>query len=323
MSSCYKIYTGDCNINDKSFVSIVHGGAGPEDPRGSRTKQASASIETILDFLYDKPIKLPFDLAQKMTLAERITLQAMQLLEKDPVFNAGLGSALQKDGVPRVSASFMENTRNKFSGIINAKNILNPSELAYFLQHETFSVIDQVGAEDLAKKLNIPKSNLVTEHRYNKWEQEQKRLDRLKISADLGSGTVGCISVDSKYNLAVSTSTGGVGNETVGRVGDTPTVAGNYCTPNFAISCTGHGEQIVNSAFSARIATRVSDGLNIKTALSKGLEEVSTLGYSISAIALSIDSKSGSVAWAAGGTSEYFVWGVKLPNKNIIFTDFI
>lgn len=323
MSSGYKTYTGDCNINDRNFISIIHGGAGPEDPKGERTKQASASIEKILGSLSDKPIEFQFDLTQKMTSAEKITMRAMQLLEKDPVFNAGLGSALQKDGIPRVSASFMENTRNKFSGIINAKNILNPSELAYFLQHETFSVIDQVGSEDLAKKLNIPKSNLVTEYRYDNWKQKQKRLDKLMMTAPLGAGTVGCVSIDSKYNLAASTSTGGVGNETVGRVGDTPTVAGNYCTSSFAISCTGHGEQIVNSAFAARTATRVSDGLSLEAALSKGLEEVSKLGYSISAVAMSIDRNNKIASWAAVGTSEYFVWGAKLPTKKIMFTDFI
>ena len=97
MSTGYTLYDGNCQLNNRGFVSIVHGGAGPEDPAGARTKKASESISTILDSLSDKPIKFQFDLAQNMTSAEKMTMGAMRVLEEDPMFNAGLGSALQKD----------------------------------------------------------------------------------------------------------------------------------------------------------------------------------------------------------------------------------
>jgi isoaspartyl peptidase/L-asparaginase-like protein (Ntn-hydrolase superfamily) len=43
-----------------------------------------------------------------------------------------------------------------------------------------------------------------------------------------GTGTVGCVVLDSKEKIAVATSTGGKGFEIPGRISDSATVAGNY-----------------------------------------------------------------------------------------------
>lgn len=46
---------------------------------------------------------------------------------------------------------------------------------------------------------------------------------------DNSRGTVGAVAVDQFGNLAAATSTGGLTNQMVGRVGDTPIIgAGNY-----------------------------------------------------------------------------------------------
>jgi beta-aspartyl-peptidase (threonine type) len=60
-------------------------------------------------------------------------------------------------------------------------------------------------------------------------------------------GTVGAVALDARGNLAAATSTGGVTDKRVGRVGDTP-LFGAGCYANnrtVAISCTGAGEKFI------------------------------------------------------------------------------
>jgi L-asparaginase len=124
-------------------------------------------------------------------------------------------------------------------------------------------------------------------------------------------------------NLAACTSTGGVGNETVGRLGDTPTVAGNYCNERAGISCTGIGEYIVNEAFAAKTVVRTMDGLSLKDSMQKGLEEASVKKRTFAAIGLEYNPKEKQIYWVAATNNNYFIWGIKTPQKNIIFSDYL
>ena len=55
-------------------------------------------------------------------------------------------------------------------------------------------------------------------------------------------GTVGCGAVDNLGNLATATSTGGLVNKMVGRIGDTPIIgSGTYANNLCAVSATGKG----------------------------------------------------------------------------------
>jgi beta-aspartyl-peptidase (threonine type) len=59
-------------------------------------------------------------------------------------------------------------------------------------------------------------------------------------------GTVGAVALDAHGHLAAATSTGGMTNKRVGRVGDTPLVgAGCYANGSVAVSCTGSGEMFI------------------------------------------------------------------------------
>ncbi len=319
------VHTGVCDlktISKDSCVTIIHGGAGPADPKDNHAKAAEQSIRSVLESLSINNLELSFEHDQKdqpLTQAEQSALQAVKLLEDDPIFNAGYGAALQIDGAARVSASFMESTRDKFSSVYNVEGIRHPSELAYYLQSQKFCMLDPRGAADLAHFLNIPPENLVTKERHRKWLAAKK----LGSEAELGNGTVGAVSTTRTGQMAAITSTGGVSHETVGRVGDTPTVAGNYCRERVGLSCTGIGEHIVNEAFSAKTATRVLDGMPLVQAVTKGLKEAESNHCRFAVIALEFDKKKQCLTWAAGSTAAYFVWGLKLPDKSVKFTDYL
>lgn len=63
------------------------------------------------------------------------------------------------------------------------------------------------------------------------------------------------MAVDSHGNLASATSTGGLVNKMVGRIGDTPIIgAGTYANNLCAVSATGKGEAIIRATVGRDVA---------------------------------------------------------------------
>ena len=329
-----KIHSGSVSlsrIKDNSFpFFILHGGAGPQDPKGEKAHAAEQALEEIC-----KKVSLSFSKTnstrmqgnrfppwfsqgnekklESLSEASHICLYAANLLEENHNFNAGFGAALQEDGVARVSASFMESKNTLFSAIANAESVLHPTLLAAHLQGEKFRVIDGNGAKQLTRQLKVPMAQLITPDRFERWAELKRQTIFQGLEQSDGKGTIGCVSIDPALNLAATTSTGGVGNETLGRMGDTPTVAGNYCTSKVAISCTGYGEQILNHGFAVRVATRTEDGMTLQQSFHKTLHECAEKNYGLAAIALSISHDE--LHWCAGTTEGFFVWARNESDK--------
>lgn len=165
-----------------------------------------------------------------------MAVEAVRLLEDDPRYNAGTGSKLQSDGAARMSAALMDGPSRRFSGVINVERVQNPILVARRLQEEKFTVLGGQGATAWARERGFAEYDPVIPSR---------QLDK--------SGTVGACALDEQGRLAAATSTGGRGRETVGRVSDSATVAGNYADSNAAVSCTGLGEEIVDEALAVRL----------------------------------------------------------------------
>lgn len=301
---------------------LIHGGCGPEDPKDEAVGEAATALADIVAKVKSTPpSSLHTSLGTLPHDAARVTLSAARLLEDNPQFNAGFGAALQSDGVARVSASFMESVHEKFSAVMNVTKVAHPSELAFYLQQRRFSVLDSIGATDLARELKIELAELTSQKRFEKWVAARRETLFGKRESEGGTGTIGCVSIDGGANLAAVTSTGGVGNETVGRVGDSPTVAGNYCSKVLAVSCTGYGEQILNQAFAARLAVRVQDGMPLKDALHRSLTEADVKQYGLAAIAIAL--VDGEVHWGAGTTETFFVWAGLIGDTTLNFKKYL
>lgn len=215
---------------------IIHGGCGRFEGAHASSESYRAALRPIMERAYRK--------LQKKGAREAV-FYGMRLLEDAEIFNAGYGSKLQRDGAARMSASFMDGTSNRFSGVINVENVRHPVDIARILNRRKHTVIAGTPAEAFARKEDIPHFNPVAPHRLREYE-EQKEGE---------SGTCGIVAVDATGYICVATSTGGIGYEVPGRVGDTPTVAGNYASDLCGISCTGKGEHIINLAVAARVAT--------------------------------------------------------------------
>src|SRR5690606_40603512 len=202
---------------------------------------------------------------------------AVTLLEDDPLFNAGIGSQIQRDGKIRMSASLMDSATQKFSGVINIQNVKNPVLVAKALMEEDDRVLGDTGAKQYAEQHGFEDFSTEISQRRSEYEA--------KVKSE-GKGTVGCVALDRDGKLAVATSTGGKAFEIPERISDSATVAGNYANSFCAVSCTGVGEDIVSNATATKIVTRVTDGMSLQDAFEKTFEELKQIDGFAGAIAL-------------------------------------
>lgn len=81
--------------------------------------------------------------------------------------------------------------------------------------------------------------------------------------------TVGCVVVDSQGRCAAGTSTGGLMNKRMGRIGDSPLIgAGTYAGELCGVSCTGEGEAIIRGTLARDVAAVMEyKGLGLQEAV--------------------------------------------------------
>lgn len=251
---------------------IIHGGFFSESSTNLETKIAKQ--QALLRIVKDSYAYL-----QNHSALETV-VYAVSQLEDDALFNAGIGSQIQSDGKIRMSASLMDGSTQKMSGVINIEEVKNPVQVAQVLLDYDDKVLGGSGATNFARQ-----------HGFEKFSTEipQRRAEYEAKVASKGLGTVGCVALDANGKIAVATSTGGKGFEIPGRISDSATVAGNYANAFCGVSLTGVGEDIVSGAVAAKIVTRVTDGFTLEQAFEKTFNELKPFDGFAGAIA--IDSK--------------------------------
>ena len=266
-------------------------------------------------------------------------LAAVAAMEEDPDFNAGYGSKLQRDGVPRVSAGLADGGSQRVTSVFNVEGCLHPSELADALQTKGDRNLDGQGGARLMLELGIAPTELRTQKTTARWrsllesgeladpeaaigdtgepELDAARAAGVPVPEDLRPderyGTVGAVAVDADGQVWACTSTGGRGHEVVGRLTDSGMPAGNYAVPCCGVSATGFGEQIIDLDVAGRICVRALDGHPLPEALRRTFEEVRAHGGLLGAIAAHTDGTVGyahsteacGVAWADGSGAQH------------------
>ena len=248
---------------------IIHGGFFSESSTNHETKVAKQNALMRI-------VKDSYNYLQSHSAIETV-VYAVSLLEDDALFNAGIGSQIQSDGKIRMSASLMDGTTEKFSGVINIEEVKNPIQVAQLLLNVDDRVLGGSGATNFARN-----------HGFEKFSTEipQRRAEYEDKLASLGTGTVGCVALDADGKLAAATSTGGKGFEIPGRISDSASVAGNYANQYCGVSLTGVGEDIVSGAVAAKIVTRVTDGFSLQQAFEKTFSELKPYDGFAGAIAI-------------------------------------
>lgn len=237
----------------KNFVIAVHGGAG-EDSEFIQSHQSG--YKTGLENAVSAGYKILKQGGSALDAVEN----AVRLLEDNPLFNSGRGSALNIKGEVEMDASIMDGRKNIAGAVSMVRNIKNPVTLARFIMENTSHVfISGQGALEIAKEKQLElevDSYFITDHQVEEYIKSRKKDDYNAILRKRIHGTVGAVAMDIGGNLAAATSTGGTPNSLSGRIGDSCVIgAGNYANnSSCAVSGTGDGELLIINVIAHSIA---------------------------------------------------------------------
>jgi L-asparaginase / beta-aspartyl-peptidase len=215
---------------------------------------------------------------------------AIRVLEDEPVFNAGKGSVLTSEGTVEMDASIMEGAALRAGAVAAVERIRNPITAARLVMERSPHVMMVgEGAEKFAKEHEVEMASaryFITPFRKQQWERAKARAGKRRAeAADIADadhiGTVGAVALDAHGNLAAGTSTGGMLNKKIGRVGDSPIIgAGTYAkNATCAVSATGHGEYFIRAAVAHDVSARMEyEGLSVRDASEETLRRVGEFG---------------------------------------------
>jgi len=262
------------------YSIMVHGGAGALD-NVKDSKTATRYLESIHRIL---------EHGREVMVLGGSALQAVEtcasLLEDDPVFNAGCGSVLNEHGKVEMDAAIMDGRDLAAGAVAAVDNIANPIQLARMVMTESEHVmLIAEGAMRFADHCHIqlvPEDYFYTPDRVAQLKKARLKHkimldhdDTEEDSEDQKYGTIGAIAMDPGGNLAAATSTGGIVNKRMGRVGDSPIIGAGVYADNetCAVSATGYGEEFMRTV----IAKTISDfiymkGMTAEDATQAGIE---------------------------------------------------
>jgi len=232
----------------------VHGGAGALSPADLTPDNERAYRHGL-----EQALRAGFEVLSKGGASLDAVVAAVQVLEDDPLFNAGRGAVLNAGGVAELDASLMDGRDLRAGAVAGLRHVRSPIELARrVMDHSPHVMLAGPGAEEFALEQGmapVANSHFVTERRRRELE---RFLQGVAASGDESlMGTVGAVALDADGNLAAATSTGGTTGKRWGRVGDSPLIgAGTYAANDCcAVSATGHGEYFIRAAVAHEIAS--------------------------------------------------------------------
>jgi beta-aspartyl-peptidase (threonine type) len=228
----------------------LHGGA------GGRVEQLAAAARA----QYEQGLLAAYRGGWQVLAAGGDALDAVcasvEVLENDPLFNAGRGAALTASGHAELDASVMAGS-GLAGAVAASKYARNPVRLARAVMEHTDHVLIVDPGVEFLERYGLE----VVERDYFITEPRRQQLDRVMEGRSVAArhGTVGAVARDAGGRVAAATSTGGMTGQADGRVGDTPIVgAGVYARDNIvAISCTGDGEAFIRGVVAYDVAARI------------------------------------------------------------------
>lgn len=253
-------------------ILAIHGGAGTI----TRTAMSADKEAAYQQALHDILAAGQRILVDGGSAVDAVT-EAVRLLEECPLFNAGKGAVLTSAGTYELDASIMDGATLAAGAVTCVKRLRNPILAARAVMERSEHVLfTSEGAEAFAQAQGlefVEPDYYYTEARYAQWQRARQQDGMALLDHDAASlmakeaapidpdnkfGTVGAVAFDAQGRLAAATSTGGVTNKKVGRVGDTPIFgAGCFANNVAAVSCTGTGEMFIRAVAAYDIAAQM------------------------------------------------------------------
>jgi beta-aspartyl-peptidase (threonine type) len=253
---------------------VIHGGAGAMTPQSvppARQEEYRAALTQAL--MAGHAV-----LARGGSSLDAVEA-AINVMEDDPLFNAGRGAVITADGRIELDAAIMDGATLKAGAVAGLHTVRNPIDLARaVMERSPHVMMIGEGAETFARQNGlqmVEESYFWTPNRRQQWErmrmQDSLRADSVRRAGQGAAwavpderkwGTVGAVALDQQGNLAAGTSTGGMMMKRFGRVGDVPIIgAGTYANNrSCAVSATGHGEFFIRNTVAHSICALMEYG---------------------------------------------------------------
>ena len=250
----------------------IHGGAGAI----TRAAMSAEKEQAYRQALYDIVTHGQSMLAQGASALDTVT-EAVRRLEECPLFNAGKGAVFTRQGTHELDACIMDGRTLQAGAVAGVSRIRNPVLAARaLLENSPHVLLAGEGAEAFALAQGLEQVEPDFFSTPERWEQLQRALGSDTalldhdgtaqggdpLDPDRKFGTVGAVALDNDGNLAAATSTGGMTNKQVGRIGDSPLPgAGCYASnDSVAVSCTGTGEVFIRTLAAYDVAAQMRYG---------------------------------------------------------------
>lgn len=309
---------------DIRWTIAIHGGAGVIE-RGQLTPEREAEYRAALTSAIEAGSAVLREGGSSLDAVQA----AIELMEDDPLFNAGRGAVFTADGINALDAAIMDGETLAAGSVAGVSRTRHPIALARAVMEQSGHVMlagEGADAFSLSAGLEqVEPAWFFTERRWRQlvqtltdrgWPIPERpagappALDQLS-AFDAGDdhrfGTVGVVALDSHGRIAAGTSTGGTTAKRWGRVGDTPVIgAGTWAGRGCAVSATGTGEYFIRLTVARDIC-----GLNdmndmpIAEAAEAVMGEVGALGGDGGVVALTAD---GDVAFSMNTSGMYRGW---------------
>lgn len=212
---------------------------------------------------------------------------SVEVLEDDPLFNAGRGSAFAADGTNEMDSALMNGATLAAGSVASIHFTRHPIALARaVMEHTPYVMMVGSGADAFSRAQGLqqePPAFFFTETRWQEFTGVMRSSGRPLPPHPAGTsppeghghaflsgphifahrfGTVGAVARDVQGHLAAATSTGGMQGKLPGRVGDSPIIgAGTYASDHScAVSGTGVGEYFIRLTLARQVCTLVEQG---------------------------------------------------------------
>src|SRR5580692_2837385 len=262
------------------WTIVVHGGAGVIE-RAALGPKGDADYRAGLTTATEAGAKVLDRGGSALDAVEAV----LNILEDDPLFNAGHGAVFTSEGKNELDASIMDGSNLKAGAVAGVTHTRHPISLARAVMEKSpYVMMVGSGAEAFGARVGLEQvdpSFFFTEAR---WQSLVKQLTMQGLPIpprpagapppgaaapvafydepgdSRSHGTTGVVALDRHGNIAAGTSTGGLQGKMPGRVGDSPIIgAGTYASnQSCAVSATGSGEYFIRLGVAREICNLVA-----------------------------------------------------------------
>ena len=266
------VHCGKTPIHNQTIYGLViHGGAGT-----ITREKMSPEKEAEYRGKITEALTVGYEILEKGNSSLDAVEAVVRIMEDSPLFNAGKGAVFTNAGTNELDASIMDGSTLQAGAVAGVKTVKNPISAARKVMEKTWHVmLSGDGADHFAAEqgLEIVDNNyFYTERRWNALKKAQEEEKH---------GTVGCVALDKKGNIAAGTSTGGLTNKRWGRIGDTPIIgAGTYANnETCGVSGTGQGEYFIRGNIAYDVsALMIYRSLTVNDAAGQVIDKLSGRG---------------------------------------------